>query len=110
MWGTGVTSQQTVEIFFWLERRELETAWGDVPIRIIDPDGAIWFYESSDELAAFASRVSDDGLGFPTDLDFRNTESLGLQLVNILIKQLEGTIELDRSSGTAFKITFAELK
>jgi len=54
--------------------------------------------------------ISDTGVGFPEDLDFRNTESLGLQLVIILVKQLEGTIELDRSSGTAFKITFAELK
>lgn len=37
-------------------------------------------------------------------------EFLGLQLVNTLIEQLEGTIELDRSSGTAFKIMFAESK
>ena len=50
--------------------------------------------------------VSDDGDGFPEDLDFRATESLGLQLVNGLTKQLNGTIELDRSQGTAFKLTF----
>ena len=58
----------------------------------------------------FTLIISDTGVGFPEDLDFRNTESLGLQLVIILVKQLEGTIELDRSSGTAFKITFTELK
>jgi hypothetical protein len=52
--------------------------------------------------------VSDDGVGFPGGLDFRNTETLGLQLVNTLVEQLEGTIELDRSSGTAFKIAFGE--
>ena len=52
--------------------------------------------------------VSDNGVGFPEDLDFRNTESLGLQLVNMLTRQLEGTIELDRSDGTAVKITFTE--
>jgi two-component sensor histidine kinase len=50
--------------------------------------------------------VSDDGEGFPKDLDFRTTDSLGLQLVNALTKQLNGTIELDRSQGTAFKLTF----
>lgn len=50
--------------------------------------------------------VSDNGTGFPGDLDFRNTGSLGLRLVNILTAQLDGTIELDRSGGTAFKITF----
>ena len=52
--------------------------------------------------------VSDNGVGLPRDLDFRNTESLGLHLVNTLTRQLEGTIELDRSGGTAFEITFAE--
>jgi len=58
----------------------------------------------------FTLIVSDNGVGFPKDLDFRNTETLGLQLVMTLVKQLKGTIELDRSGGTEFKITFAELK
>lgn len=52
--------------------------------------------------------VSDNGLGFPEDLDFRNTGSLGLQLVNILVEQLEGTIELQKEIGTTFKILFRE--
>jgi two-component sensor histidine kinase len=47
-------------------------------------------------------------VGFPEDLDFRNTKSLGLQLVNNLTRQIDGTIELDRSQGTEFKITFKE--
>ena len=50
--------------------------------------------------------VSDDGISFPEGLDFRGTETFGMQLVNILTKQLHGTIELDRSSGTSFKIIF----
>jgi two-component sensor histidine kinase len=47
-------------------------------------------------------------LGFPEKLDFRNTGSLGLQLVNILVEQLEGTIELQNGAGTTFKILFKE--
>jgi len=58
----------------------------------------------------FTLMVSDNGVGFPRDLDFRDAGSLGLQLVNTLVEQLEGIIELDRSGGTTFKITFAELK
>lgn len=50
--------------------------------------------------------VSDNGIGFPLDLDFQNTDSLGLDVVCTLTEQLEGTIELDRSKGTIFKITF----
>jgi PAS domain S-box-containing protein len=55
----------------------------------------------------FTLMVSDDGVGLPEDLDFRNAQSLGLQLVNNLsVAQLEGTIELDRCGGTAFRIMF----
>jgi two-component sensor histidine kinase len=52
--------------------------------------------------------VSDNGLGFPENFDFRNSRSLGLQLVNILVEQLEGTIELERGTETVFKIFFKE--
>lgn len=54
--------------------------------------------------------VSDDGIGFPDGINFRETESLGLQLVLTLVEQLEGNIELDTSCGTAFKITFSSKK
>jgi len=54
--------------------------------------------------------VSDSGVGLSAGLDFRNTSSLGLQLVNTLVCQLEGTIELDSSHGTMFRITFAGQK
>jgi PAS domain S-box-containing protein len=50
--------------------------------------------------------IKDDGIGFPEDLDFENTESLGLQLVNILTNQIEGSITLKREGGTEFKIEF----
>jgi two-component sensor histidine kinase/PAS domain-containing protein len=58
----------------------------------------------------YALTVADDGAGLPPGLDFRDTPSLGLQLVNTLASQLEGTIELDTARGTRFKITFAEIE
>ena len=48
--------------------------------------------------------VKDNGIGFPENIDFQETESLGLQLVTTLTAQIDGTIELDRSQGTNFKI------
>jgi PAS domain S-box-containing protein len=51
--------------------------------------------------------VADGGVGFPPELDFRHTESLGLQLICLLTEQLAGTITLDRSEGTLFTIRFA---
>jgi PAS domain S-box-containing protein len=54
--------------------------------------------------------VADDGVGIPEDLDIKKTETLGLQLVNNLINQIDGEIELDRRNGTKFKIIFKELE
>ena len=50
--------------------------------------------------------VRDNGIGFPENIDFRNTESLGLQLVITLTDQLDGMIELNRKKGTEFRIIF----
>jgi two-component sensor histidine kinase len=50
--------------------------------------------------------VADNGIGFPETVDFRNTVSLGLQLVTGLTKQIHGTIELTKAEGTTFRITF----
>jgi PAS domain S-box-containing protein len=63
---------------------------------------------SVDKNIQYTLVVSDNGLGFPENIDFRNTNSLGLQLVNILVEQLEGTVELESCSGTKFKIWFKE--
>ena len=52
-------------------------------------------------------RVGDDGVGLPAGLDFRQTETLGLQLVNILTRQVKGQVELDRRHGTVFTLTFS---
>ena len=48
---------------------------------------------------------ADNGLGFPEGLDFRNTETLGLQLVNMLVTQLDGGIEIEGKGGTRYMIT-----
>jgi len=57
-----------------------------------------------------ALTVADNGVGFPKDHDFRNTESLGLQLVCTLANQLGGAIKLDRTRGTEFKMAFPASK
>lgn len=55
--------------------------------------------------------ISDDGVGFPEELDFRNVKSsLGLRLVNTLVRQLDGSIELDKSQGTKYTIKFKRQK
>jgi signal transduction histidine kinase/HPt (histidine-containing phosphotransfer) domain-containing protein len=49
--------------------------------------------------------VADNGVGFPKNLKFPNTQSLGLQLVETLINQLNGVVEVvSNNRGTKFKI------
>lgn len=54
--------------------------------------------------------IGDDGVGFPEDVNFRNTNSLGLILIHRLTVQLAGTIEKDRrKKGTNYIIVFEEV-
>ncbi|WP_420266334.1 histidine kinase dimerization/phosphoacceptor domain -containing protein [Candidatus Magnetominusculus dajiuhuensis] len=50
--------------------------------------------------------IGDTGVGVPKDVDIFNSDSLGLKLVNNLVKQIKGTLELTGSGGTEFMITF----
>jgi len=57
----------------------------------------------------FTLIIGNDGLSIPPELDLKNPQKLGLQLVNSLTDQLEGKIEFDGSNGTVFKINFKEI-
>lgn len=50
--------------------------------------------------------IRDNGVGFPKNIDFRNPESLGLQLVNTLAAQIKGNIEFNCNGITEFNIEF----
>jgi PAS domain S-box-containing protein len=65
---------------------------------------AIQFEKTDDGM--YQLIVRDNGVGFPANVDFRNTKTLGLQLVNILTQQLKGTITLHNNGGTMFTIRF----
>ena len=71
--------------------------------------GNIWLNLTQDQDRGITLKIQDDGIGVPENFDFRHSESLGLKLVCILTKQLEGEIKLDPSKGTCFEITFSEL-
>ncbi|CAN5455600.1 PAS domain S-box protein [soil metagenome] len=53
-------------------------------------------------------KIGDNGKGLPKNIDYRNTESLGLQLVVTLTDQLSGKIELDLEKGTNYTIIFKQ--
>ncbi|WP_440945774.1 PocR ligand-binding domain-containing protein [Methanosarcina sp. T3] len=74
---------------------------GDIRIRLCreEPDREI-------NKSLFSLTISDNGKGIPENLELETVESLGLQLVNILVDQLDGNIDLKRDQGTKFLIEF----
>ncbi|MBN2719872.1 MAG: PAS domain S-box protein [Proteobacteria bacterium] len=53
-------------------------------------------------------QVSDNGEGFPEDLDFRNTRTMGLQFVHQMAAQLGSKLAMERQNGTNFSMFFRE--
>ena len=62
------------------------------------------------EPGQFELIVEDDGIGLPQGFDINGSESLGLQLVCLLVKQLDGTIVADSPGGARFRIIANDLK
>ncbi|WP_051568482.1 histidine kinase dimerization/phosphoacceptor domain -containing protein [Crocinitomix catalasitica] len=51
-------------------------------------------------------RVEDDGIGLPENFKIEDSESLGLGLVDTLVDQLDGELELKTVNGTKYLIIF----
>ena len=56
----------------------------------------------------FVLTVQDDGVGLPPDYEARSAESLGTQLVNVLVRQLGGEMKVDSAEGARFTIVSPE--
>ena len=54
--------------------------------------------------------VRDDGVGFPANIDFRKSPSLGLQLINTLTHQLGGSVDMKNDVGTEFSVEFPAIR
>jgi two-component sensor histidine kinase len=51
-------------------------------------------------------RVADNGVGLPASLDPKQLQSLGLQLISDLTRQLGGRLEIGPGPGTSFAVVF----
>ncbi|MBE9181698.1 PAS domain S-box protein [Oculatella sp. LEGE 06141] len=54
--------------------------------------------------------VRDNGVGCPSGFDFNQPKTLGISLIQGLVKQLQGTLAMDAEQGTTFRITFIKQK
>jgi len=65
---------------------------------------------SCKENFCYVLRVADNGKGIPKEIDLQTVNSLGLKLVNILVDQINGCIQLKRDRGTEFTIFFSSIE
>ena len=50
--------------------------------------------------------VYDNGIGFPKDVDYKNSDTLGLKLISTITKQMDGKISIEKNNGTHVTITW----
>lgn len=63
----------------------------------------IRFQQEGDQ---FRLEVSDNGIGYHPGQNLTEVPTLGLTLVTSLVEQIEGSLEMKNTNGTAFVITF----
>jgi two-component sensor histidine kinase len=71
------------------------------------PEIRITFHPADDGLLLV---VSDNGVGLPAEMDLDTVNSLGLRIVQLLTRQLHGTLSVERHGGTTFAITFPRVR
>jgi len=54
--------------------------------------------------------IRDNGVGLPKDFEIEKSDSLGMKLINSIVNQLNGNIEIKSEKGTEFKIVIEDLK
>jgi two-component sensor histidine kinase len=73
-----------------------------------DKTGNIKVIFKRDEEGNIILAVSDDGVGLPSGFDEKKLQSMGLKLVNALVRQLGGSKVVTSQAGTTVTIKFRE--
>ena len=51
-------------------------------------------------------QIADTGPGLPAGFDITKTKSMGLRLVNMLVRQLRGQLEMSKGPGAKLLVSF----
>ncbi len=67
--------------------------------------------EGGEPVEQVGVKVRDNGTGVPAGIDFYDSSTLGFKLVQMLTRQLHGTVTMNRETeGTTFEISFPNRK
>ncbi len=74
-----------------------------------DTEGNITIKIQKNKTPYYTLFIGDDGVGFPDDINFRKSDSLGILLMHNLALQLKGNIEKEKGKGTHYIVSFQEI-
>ncbi|MEI6683671.1 MAG: histidine kinase dimerization/phosphoacceptor domain -containing protein [Bacteroidota bacterium] len=69
--------------------------------------GTLWVRLLPEEEDKFSITICDNGIGLPEDFTMKSTQSMGTQIVQILIQQVEAKLEVTNTGGACFRILFS---
>jgi PAS domain S-box-containing protein len=69
--------------------------------------GNLWIDLLPEENGMYSISIRDDGIGLPEDFTLKTTQSMGTQIVGILIQQVEARLEVTSNGGACFRILFS---
>lgn len=72
--------------------------------------GEIKINMEKDENDYFHLEISNNGMELSTSIDYKNSESTGMELIRVLIIQLSAEVELIKENGILYKLKFKKLK
>ena len=73
-------------------------------------NGNISIILSRENEEKFCISISDNGIGLPQDFSMESTQSMGSQIIGILVQQIEATLEVSNHGGACFRILFSTLQ
>ena len=69
--------------------------------------GNLWVKLLPENEQNYSITICDDGIGLPEDFTMKATQSMGTQIIGILIQQLEAKLEITNNGGACFRILFS---
>ncbi len=73
-------------------------------------EGTVNIYLNTDKRGFYELSMKDDGIGMPENLNTADKKTLGLKLIDAIVKQLHGEIVKTNLGGTEYHLRFTDVK
>jgi two-component sensor histidine kinase len=69
--------------------------------------GTVWVKLVPEDEEKYNICICDDGIGLPDYFNIKDSQSMGMQIVQILVEQIEARLEFNGKNGACFNILFS---